>query len=93
MTRQDIHGNPPGGRWPEEALTIEETLKGYTLDAAWAEFAEDRKGSITPGKFADLCILDVDPTAVDPNNLMDLGVLATIVEGRTVFDADGRFGG
>ena len=93
VTRQDIHGNPPGGRWPEEALTIEETLKGYTLDAAWAEFAEDRKGSLTSGKYADLCVLDADPTTVDPNNLMDLGVLATIVEGRTVFDADGRFGG
>lgn len=92
VTRQDIHGNPPGGRWPEEALTIEETLKGYTLDAAWAEFAEDRKGSLTPGKYADLCILDAAPTAVDPNKLLELGVLATIVEGRTVYDAGGRFG-
>jgi predicted amidohydrolase YtcJ len=91
VTRQDIHGDPPGGRWPEEALTIEETLKGYTLDAAWAEFAEDRKGSITAGKYADLCILDADPTAIDPNKLLDIGILATIVEGRTVFDADGRF--
>ena len=93
VTRQDIHGQPPGGRWPEEALTIEETLKGYTLDAAWAEFAEDRKGSITPGKYADLCILADDPAAIDPNKLMDMEILATIVEGRTVFDGDGRFGG
>ena len=92
VTRQDIHGNPPGGRWPEEALTIEETLKGYTLDAAWAEFAEDRKGSVTPGKYADLCVLDADPTAINPNSLMELDVLTTIVEGRTVYDADGRFG-
>ncbi len=92
VTRQDIHGNPPGGRWPGEALTIEETLKGYTLDAAWAEFAEDRKGSLVPGKYADLCILDADPTAVDPNELLNLGVLATVVEGRTVYDATGRFG-
>ncbi|HLT21486.1 MAG TPA: amidohydrolase [Thermomicrobiales bacterium] len=91
VTRQDIHGDPPGGRWPEEALTIEEALKGYTLDSAWAEFAEDRKGSLAPGKYADLCILDADPTAVEPNDLLDLGILATIVEGRTVHDADGRF--
>src|SRR5690606_25001006 len=50
VTRQELDGTPPGGRWPEEALTIEQTLKGYTLDSAYAEFAEDRKGSITPGK-------------------------------------------
>lgn len=92
VTRQDIHGNPPGGRWREEALTIEETLKGYTLDAAYAEFAEDRKGSITPGKYADFAILDRDPTQIDPNELMNIEVLGTIVEGKTVFDGDGRFG-
>jgi predicted amidohydrolase YtcJ len=91
VTRQDLDGNPPGGRWPEEALTIEQTLKGYTLDSAWAEFAEDRKGSIVPGKYADFAIFAQDPTAVAPQDLLRLEVLATIVEGWTVFDADGRF--
>jgi predicted amidohydrolase YtcJ len=91
VTRQDLSGNPPGGRWPEEALTIEQALKGYTLDSAWAEFAEHRKGSIEPGKYADFAILVQDPTAVDPNELLNLDVLATIVEGHTVHDSDGRF--
>ncbi|HUG17023.1 MAG TPA: amidohydrolase [Thermomicrobiales bacterium] len=90
VTRQELNGNPPGGRWPEEALTIEQTLKGYTLDSAWAEFAEHRKGSIEPGKYADFAILAQDPTAVDPHDLLKLDVLATIVEGRTVFGADDR---
>ncbi|MDQ3548124.1 MAG: amidohydrolase, partial [Chloroflexota bacterium] len=58
VTRKDLNGNPPGGRQPDEALTIEQTLKGYTLDAAWAEFAEAKKGSIEPGKYADFAILD-----------------------------------
>ena len=91
VTRQDVHGNPPGGRWPEECLTIEEALKGYTLDAAFAEFAEDRKGSITPGKLADFVILADDPTAVEPAQLLDLEVLATIIEGWTVFATDSQF--
>ncbi|MFW6074370.1 MAG: amidohydrolase family protein, partial [Chloroflexota bacterium] len=64
---------------------------GYTLDAAYAEFAEDRKGSIETGKYADFAVLDSDPTEVAPNDLLNLGILATIVEGRVVHDADGRF--
>ncbi len=91
VTRQDIHGNPPGGRWPEEALTIQQALKGYTLDAAWAEFAEHKKGSIEHGKYADFAILSHDPTAIDPNELLNIEVLATIVEGRTVFAGDEQF--
>lgn len=85
VTRQDLDGNPPGGRWPEEALTIEQTLKGYTLDSAYAEHAEDRKGSIAAGKYADFVIYAQDPTAIDPNDLLKLEVLSTIVEGRTVY--------
>ena len=91
VTRQDLNGNPPGGRWPEEALTIGEALKGYTLDAAFVEFAEDRKGSIAPGKLADFVILADDPTAIEPARLLELEVLATIVEARTVYSTDARF--
>jgi predicted amidohydrolase YtcJ len=91
VTRQDMQGNPPGGRWPEEALTIEQALRGYTLDAAFAEFAEHSKGSITPGKYADFAILAQDPTSINPNELLSLEVLGTIVEGRSVFAADDRF--
>lgn len=91
VTRQGLDGNPPGGRWPEECLTIDEVLKGYTLDAAWAEFSEDRKGSITPGKLADFVIFAEDPTEMDPSRLLDLEVLATIVNARTVYATDSRF--
>jgi predicted amidohydrolase YtcJ len=91
VTRKDLDGNPPEGRQPEEALTIEQTLKGYTLDAAWAEYSEAKKGSITPGKYADLAILDRDPTVIDPAELLSLQVLGTIVEGRQVYAGDDRF--
>jgi predicted amidohydrolase YtcJ len=87
VTRQDLNGNPPGGVNPSEALTIEQALKGYTLDAAWAEFAEDRKGSIEPGKYADFAILAEDPRTVEPEELLDLTVLGTVVEGKTVYSS------
>lgn len=91
VTRQDLQGNPPGGQMPEEALTIEQVLKGYTLDSAWAEHAEHKKGSIEPGKYADLTILAQDPTAITPRELLSLEVLGTIVEGRSVYAADDRW--
>jgi len=90
VTRKDLDGNPPGGRQPEEALTIEQMLKGYTLDAAWAEFSEAKKGSIEPGKYADFAILDRDPTTIDPFDLLTMQVLGTFVEGRQVHAADDR---
>jgi predicted amidohydrolase YtcJ len=85
LTRQDLDGNPPGGVNPVEALTIEQALKGYTLDAAWAEFSEDQKGSIEPGKYADFAVLAEDPRQVAPRELLDLKVLGTIVEGKTIY--------
>lgn len=91
LTREELGGGPPGGRWPEEALTIEQTLKGYTLDSAFAEFAEHKKGSITPGKFADLAIFAQDPTAIEPRALLELETLATMIDGRAVYDKAGWF--
>lgn len=91
VTRDGLDGNPPGGRWPEESLTIDEALRGYTIDAAFAEFSEDRKGTITSGKLADLVVLADDPTAIEPAQLLAMEVLATMVEGRTVYATDGHF--
>jgi predicted amidohydrolase YtcJ len=87
VTRQDLEGNPPGGVNPDEALTIDQALKGYTIDSAWAEFAERCKGSIEPGKYADFVVLEQDPRQVEPRALLDLNVLATVVEGKTVYSS------
>ena len=88
VTRKALDGTPAEGRRPEEALTIKQVLKGYTLDAAWAEHAERKKGSIEPGKYADFTIFAQDPTAVDPNDLLHLDVLGTIVEGRSTYASE-----
>ena len=59
-------------------------LKGITINAAYQYFKEDRKGSITEGKLADLVVLDANPMTVDSNSLFDIQVLETIKEGKTV---------
>ena len=60
-------------------------LKLYTLNGAYASFEEDLKGSITPGKLADLVVLGEDLTAVDPDGIKDVSVEMTMVGGRIVY--------
>ena len=84
VTRTDSNGKV----WGEnQKITVEEALKIYTLNGAYASFEEDIKGSIEPGKLADLVVLGADPTQVDPLTIKDIQVERTIVGGTTVFEA------
>lgn len=74
---------------PEEALTVEQALRAFTLDAAYASFDEHRKGSITPGKLADLVVLGANPLEVAPSVLRDVPVVATMIGGAFVFGDPG----
>jgi urease alpha subunit len=62
-------------------------LKALTIWPAWQHFEEDRKGSIETGKLADFVVLSADPTAVEPESLDDIRVLATIKEDRKIYEA------
>ena len=86
-TRADAKGQPPGGWHPEDKLTPYEALRGFTLDAAYAGFAEDVVGSLGPGKRADFVVLADDPLAVEPARLRGLAVKATYVDGKAVYTA------
>lgn len=90
ISRQDPQGQPPGGWRPEERMTFTQALSGFTRDAAYAGFAEDRIGSLEPGKWADFIIVDRDPTAVNPQALASTKVLETWVAGEKVFDASAQ---
>ncbi len=86
-TRQDAHGQPPNGFDPEQRLTREEALRTMTLDAAYGSFEEETKGSITPGKVADLVVLSQDILTVPDDALLDTEVLATIVNGKLLYES------
>ena len=84
-SRQDVQGQPPGGWMPAERLTLAQSLGAYTRGAAYAGFAEDKIGSLEPGKWADFIIIDRDPTQIDAQSLARTQVLETWVAGKRVF--------
>ena len=85
ISRQDIEGQPPGGWIPSERLTFAQALNAFTRGAAYAGFAEDRFGSLDPGKWADFILVDRDPTKVDPQALARTQVMETWVAGKKVW--------
>ena len=86
ISRQDMEGQPPGGWIPAERLTFEQALQAYTRGAAYAGFAEDKIGSLEPGKWADFVIVDRDPTKVDPQSLARTQVLETWIAGKKIWE-------
>lgn len=70
---------------PEQRVTVEEALRAYTMGGAYATFEEEDKGSIEPGKLADLAVLSRDPTQVDTEEIKDIEVEMTIVGGRVEY--------
>jgi hypothetical protein len=86
ISRQDVNGQPPGGWYPDERLTLEQALKAYTRGAAYAGFAEDRIGALEPGKWADFILVDRDPTKINPQTLARTEVLETWVAGKKVWE-------
>jgi len=89
ITRQDEQGNPPGGWYPDQRMTREEALRSFTLDAAYAAFEEQLKGSLEPGKLADLIVLSRDILTIPPVEILRTEVDLTIVGGRIVYERSG----
>ena len=84
VTRIDSNGKLWGAN---QKISVEEALKIYTINGAYASFEENIKGSIEIGKLADLVVLGDDPNRVDPMTIKDIPVERTIVGGRTVYEA------
>lgn len=85
ITRQDRQQHPKDGWYPRERISPLDALRMYTLNAAYAGFQEDVLGSIKPGKYADLTVLPENILSCDPNQLLNMPVLYTIVDGKVSF--------
>jgi len=86
VSRQDAAGQPPGGCHPEQCMTRLEALRHLTLWPAYAAFQEERLGSLTPGKRADLVVLSGDPLALPVDELTSLQVDLTVFDGDVVYE-------
>jgi predicted amidohydrolase YtcJ len=89
VTRQGLDGRPADGWHPEERLTVEEALEAYTVNPAFSSYEEDRKGTITEGKLADLVVLSRDILAAAPDDIRQTQVDYTILGGSIVHASAG----
>ena len=87
-TRRTLDGAHPGGWVPEEKVSVEEAVRAYTVNGAWAEFAESFKGTIEPGKAADLVALDRDILTVPPEDIAGAKVAMTVFDGKILYRKD-----
>ena len=83
VTRKGMSGQVYG---PDEIITIEEAIRAYTLTGAYLNFEEDVKGSLEPGKFADMIVLSDDVLTIDPEHIMDIEVEQTYINGKLVYE-------
>jgi len=85
VTRQTLDGKNRDGWIPEQKISVEEAVRAYTVGSAYAEFTENGKGTVSPGKLADLVILSENIFEIAPDQIAAVKVLTTIMDGQVVF--------
>ena len=87
VTRETLRGTPPGGMQPQSKISAEAALRHFTVDGAYAGFAEKDYGRIAPGLFADFVVLSRDITKGAPKDILDTRVLLTVMGGKETYRA------
>ncbi|MGH9818823.1 MAG: amidohydrolase [Pyrinomonadaceae bacterium] len=87
VTRRTLDDKNPNGWIPEQKITVDEAVRGFTWGSAYAEFQENVKGTLETGKLADLVILSDDIYKIDPVKIADVKVLTTVTDGKVVYDS------
>jgi hypothetical protein len=90
VTRRTLDGKRPQGWVPEQKITVAEAVRAYTMGSAYASFDEKIKGSIEPGKLADLAVLSADIFKINPIEIEKAKVVMTIFDGKVIYDRDRR---
>jgi predicted amidohydrolase YtcJ len=86
VTRQSTEGEPAGGWWPEERISIEDAIRNYTAEGAYASFEEREKGQISAGMLADLVVHSKDLLSIAPAEILNTEADVTIFDGRVVYE-------
>ena len=86
VTRQTVDGGNPMGWIPKQKISVVDAIKGYTINNAYAAFEEKEKGSIEPGKMADMVVLSEDILTIKPEKIQNVKVLMTIFDGKIVYE-------
>jgi hypothetical protein len=87
VTRRTLDSANPDGWFPEQKISVEEAVEAYTINNAYAAFEENEKGSITPGKFADLVVLSDDILSIDPVKIENATVHMTVLGGKIIYQS------
>jgi predicted amidohydrolase YtcJ len=85
VTRRTLDEKNPNGWIPEQRISVEETVRAFTWGSAYAEFQDDVKGSLAPGKLADFVIVSDDIFTIDPVKIREARIVLTVVDGKIVF--------
>ncbi len=89
VNRTTVKGTPEGGWFPEQKISVQEALEAYTINNAFAAFEEDLRGSLEVGKLADIAVVDRNLLEIDPEDILNMKVVMTIVDGKVVFEREG----
>jgi len=88
VTRRRADGSPGSAGWyPEQRISMQAALEGYTLGAAYAAGCEDRLGRLSPGYYADLIVVEKDPFVCPPDDLLSLHASATMLAGEWLWQS------
>jgi len=86
VNRTTLKGEPEGGWYPEQRISVHEALKAYTINNAYAAFEDDIRGTIKVGKLADITVCDLNLIKIDPADILKMNVEMTIVDGQIVYE-------
>src|SRR5690606_16085909 len=85
VTRETLDGKNPGGWFPEQKISVEDALRAYTVNNAYAGFQENKTGMLKAGHYADFVILDKNLITIPPDEIKDVKVVQTTINGKTVY--------